>query len=86
MPMAANNKYNLSMLVDLYELSMSASYFQFKKDTKAVFDLFIRHLPENRSYFMAAGLEDILDFLCKFIFSLVQSISPKVEELAMVTK
>lgn len=66
--MSANNKFNLSMLVDLYELSMSASYFQFKKDTKAVFDLFIRHLPENRSYFVAAGLEDILDFLRNFSF------------------
>ena len=55
------------MLVDLYELSMSASYFEFKKDTKAVFDLFIRRMPVNRSYFVAAGLDDILDFLSNFL-------------------
>jgi nicotinate phosphoribosyltransferase len=56
------------MLVDLYELTMSASYFESKKDTKAVFDLFIRRMPPNRSYFVAAGLADALDFLSNFNF------------------
>ncbi|HOX54115.1 MAG: nicotinate phosphoribosyltransferase [Candidatus Omnitrophica bacterium] len=63
-----NNKINLSMLLDLYEISMSASYFQFKNNAKAVFDLFIRRMPANRSFFMAAGLEDILDYLSNFSF------------------
>ena len=58
MVLVKESKMNLSMLVDLYELNMSASYFEFKKDTKAVFDLFIRRMPKNRSYFVAAGLED----------------------------
>jgi nicotinate phosphoribosyltransferase len=65
---ATNNKINLAMLVDFYEISMSASYFDFKKDARAVFDLFIRRMPENRSFFVAAGLEDILDYLDNFGF------------------
>lgn len=68
MPETTNNKINLTMLVDLYEISMSASYFDFKKDAKAVFDLFIRRMPSNRSFFVAAGLEDVMDYLSNFSF------------------
>ncbi|MEM2099015.1 MAG: nicotinate phosphoribosyltransferase [Candidatus Bathyarchaeia archaeon] len=54
---------NMSMLTDLYELSMCASYFDNNKFAPATFDLFIRRLPENRSYILFAGLEQILLFL-----------------------
>ena len=53
----------LSLLVDLYELTMAQSYFVYKKDTSATFDLFIRELPKNRAYLLACGLEDVLDYL-----------------------
>ncbi|MFC1703247.1 nicotinate phosphoribosyltransferase [Candidatus Omnitrophota bacterium] len=59
---------NTALLTDFYEFAMAASYFVYKKDAKAVFDLFIRNLPANRSYFVAAGLEDALDFLSNFHF------------------
>src|SRR3989337_1180658 len=54
---------NMSMFTDLYELTMCASYFDNKKCEPATFDLFIRRLPENRSYLLVAGLEQVLLFL-----------------------
>ena len=53
----------LSLLVDLYELTMAQSYFVYKKYTSATFDLFIRELPKNRAYLLACGLGDVLDYL-----------------------
>jgi len=51
------------MLTDLYELTMCASYFDNKRNEQATFDLFIRKLPPNRSYFVFAGLEQVLLFI-----------------------
>jgi nicotinate phosphoribosyltransferase len=55
---------NMSLLTDFYELTMCASYLEnnMEKET-ATFDLFIRKLPPNRSYFVFAGLEQALLFL-----------------------
>lgn len=60
---------DLNMLTDMYELAMSASYFDNKKMEQATFDLFIRGLPPNRSYFLFAGLEQVLLFLEKMKFT-----------------
>ena len=57
------NEENMSLFTDLYELTMCASYFDNKKFEPATFDLFIRRLPENRSYLLFAGLEQVLLFL-----------------------
>jgi len=54
---------NMSMFTDFYELTMCASYFDNNKIEPATFDLFIRRLPENRSYLLFAGLEQVLLFL-----------------------
>jgi len=62
-------EHNMSMLTDLYELTMCASYFDHKKSEPATFDLFIRRLPPNRSYFLFAGLEQVLLFLEKMHFT-----------------
>ncbi len=64
-----NSDQPKTLLTDFYEFTMAASYFDHRKDAKAVFDLFIRRLPKNRSYFIAAGLEDAVDFLSKFSFN-----------------
>lgn len=56
--------------MDFYELTMAASYFEHKQNAKAVFDLFIRRMPKNRSYFVACGLEDCLQYLKEFHFDL----------------
>jgi len=57
------NEQNMSLFTDFYELTMCASYFDNKKFEPATFDLFIRRLPENRSYFLFAGLEQALLYL-----------------------
>ncbi len=54
---------NMGMLTDLYELTMSASYFRQKKNEESTFDLFVRHLPPNRSLLVSAGLEQVLYYL-----------------------
>jgi len=54
---------NMSLFTDFYELTMCASYFDNKNFEQATFDLFIRRLPENRSYFLFAGLEEALQYL-----------------------
>jgi nicotinate phosphoribosyltransferase len=54
---------NLSLFTDYYELTMCAAYFDNKNFEPATFDLFIRRLPENRSYFLFAGLQEALQYL-----------------------
>ena len=60
---------NMSLFTDYYELTMCASYFDNKNFEPATFDLFIRRLPENRSYFLFAGLEEALQYLQNIRFS-----------------
>ena len=45
-----------SLLVDQYELSMSASYFAREMNESSVFELFVRQLPPNRDWLVAAGI------------------------------
>ncbi len=60
---------NMSLFTDFYELTMCASYFDNKNFEPATFDLFIRRLPENRSYFLFAGLEEALQDLQSIKFT-----------------
>ena len=59
----------MSLFTDFYELTMCASYFDNKNFEQATFDLFIRRLPENRSYFLFAGLEQSLQYLQNIKFT-----------------
>jgi len=52
-----------ALFTDLYELTMMQSYFDQGMHDRAVFSLFVRELPEERNFLLAAGLEDALDFL-----------------------
>ncbi|MGH2705863.1 MAG: nicotinate phosphoribosyltransferase [Actinomycetota bacterium] len=58
-----------SLLIDLYELTMSASYFAEGMNHPATFDLFVRELPPNRNFLVACGLEQVLDYLETLRFS-----------------
>src|SRR5512146_573254 len=60
---------NMSLFTDYYELAMCASYFDNQNFEPATFDLFIRRLPENRSYFLFAGLEEALAYLQNIKFT-----------------
>lgn len=57
------------LLVDFYELTMAAAYFEQEVTEEAAFSLFIRDYPEDRGYFVAAGLADALAEIESFIFS-----------------
>jgi len=59
----------VELLTDLYELTMAASYFENKMAEPATFSLFIRKYPPDRAYFVAAGLQDVLDYVAHFHFS-----------------
>ncbi len=54
---------NLSLLVDLYELTMADSYYRRGKNQTVAFDLFVRDMPEVRNFYVAAGLEQIYYYL-----------------------
>jgi len=58
----------MGMLTDLYELTMSASYFRQRRNEETTFDLFVRHLPPNRSFLVSAGLEQVLSYLQQLSF------------------
>ena len=56
------------LLTDLYELNMAASYLRRQMHDLATFSLFVRRLPADRGYLVAAGLEDALDRLATLGF------------------
>jgi len=59
---------NLTLLTDLYQLTMAQSYFREQQLGDATFSLFIRSYPVDRGYFVSAGLRDVLDYLENFSF------------------
>jgi nicotinate phosphoribosyltransferase len=56
------------LVTDLYELTMAASYLRREMTGPATFSLFVRKLPPDRGFLVAAGLEDCLSFLERFGF------------------
>lgn len=57
-----------ALLIDLYELTMASSYLRRTMTAQATFSLFVRRLPPQRGFLVAAGLEDALEFLQEFHF------------------
>jgi len=55
-------------LTDLYQLTMLQAYRHIGMDDTAVFEFFVRKLPEHRNFMLAAGLEQLLDYLTDFRF------------------
>ena len=52
-----------ALLTDLYQLTMLQAYFDQGMDDTAAFEFFVRDLPEGRNFLLAAGLEQVLDYL-----------------------
>jgi nicotinate phosphoribosyltransferase len=48
---------------DFYEYTMAAAYFEKGRRDHASFELFVRALPRDRSYLIAAGIDEALDYL-----------------------
>jgi len=57
------------LITDLYQLTMLKGYFDLGMEEVAVFEFFVRDLPEKRNFLVAAGLEQVLDFLEGLHFS-----------------
>ena len=57
------------LLTDLYQLNMMQAYLDHARTDIAVFELFVRKLPAERGFLMAAGLEQALDYLEQLHFS-----------------
>lgn len=57
-----------ALFTDLYEVTMAQAYLAEHMSGTAVFETMYRKLPHGRSYVMAAGLSDVLDFLEAFQF------------------
>ncbi len=57
-----------ALFTDLYEITMAQAYLAQGMSSTAVFETFFRKLPAGRSYIMAAGFPDVLDFLEAFGF------------------
>ncbi len=51
------------LLTDLYQLTMLQSYLEHGMTETAVFEFFVRRLPERRGFLIAAGLEQAVEFL-----------------------
>lgn len=51
------------LLTDLYQLTMLQGYFDQGMEETAVFEFFVRKLPPQRNFLVAAGLEQVLTFL-----------------------
>lgn len=62
--MVVSDKLNLTMLCDFYELTMSQGYFsQGYGDRITYFDLFFRRCPDGGGFAIAAGLEQIVQYV-----------------------
>jgi nicotinate phosphoribosyltransferase len=57
------------LLTDLYQLNMIQAYLEHGETETAVFEFFVRKLPPNRGFLMAAGLEQVIEFLENLKFS-----------------
>ena len=62
--MKTANGINLTMLCDFYELTMGNGYYQSdRKDVTSYFDVFFRQVPDSGGFAIAAGLEQIVDYV-----------------------
>lgn len=61
---------NKTLLCDFYELTMANGYFELgKADEIAYFDLFFRRVPDGGGFAIAAGLEQVIDYIKNLKFT-----------------
>ena len=63
------NPLSSPLLADLYQFTMLQTYLEQNMQETAVFELFVRKLPPGRNFMVAAGLEQVIDFLENLKFS-----------------
>ncbi len=68
--MNKSSKLNMTMLCDFYELTMGHGYFEKGyRDRIVYFDLFFRRCPDGGGFAIAAGLEQVIDYIQNLHFS-----------------
>ena len=60
---------NLTLLTDFYELTMMQGYFKNPSDQIVIFDAFYRRNPSGGGYAIAAGLDQVIDYIKNLTFS-----------------
>ncbi len=60
---------NIALATDLYQLTMAGGYFEHGIHYPSSFELFVRRMPQNRSYLIAAGLEQAIHYLLNVRFT-----------------
>ena len=64
------NQNNYTLLCDFYELTMGNGYFESgKKDQICYFDIFFRKIPDGGGFAIAAGLEQVIDYINRLRFT-----------------
>lgn len=61
-------KTHKTTMTDLYQLTMAAGYFSHDLNPVTTFELYVRRLPQNRSFLVAAGLAQAVDYLSDLSF------------------
>ncbi len=63
------NKNNYTLLCDFYELTMGNGYLKSgMKDRICYFDIFFRKIPDGGGFAIAAGLEQVIDYIKNCLF------------------
>lgn len=57
------SRYNMTLLTDLYELTMMQGYFNNQSNERVVFDVFYRRNPSGSAYAVCAGLDQVIDYI-----------------------
>jgi nicotinate phosphoribosyltransferase len=58
-----HNWQRYALFTDLYQLTMLQAYYATGMLQPAAFELFFRQMPAHRNYILAAGLDDVLEYL-----------------------
>ena len=63
------DKRNISMMMDLYELTMANSYYLTEdREKRVAFDVFYRRNPDDGGFAIFAGLEQVIEYITNIHF------------------
>ncbi len=57
------------LFTDLYQFTMMQGYFDQQMEQTAIFEFFVRKLPDQRNFLIAAGLQQVIEYLENLSFS-----------------
>ncbi len=63
------NRQDLTLLTDLYELTMMQGYYEKGQNEKVVFDVFFRQNPCGNGYSVCAGLDQVINYIKNLNFT-----------------